>query len=194
MSVSWLALWPGLDAVHRRLSRFYRSAPEELVSEIAGRFTTGIARLDRSRVRRIAATLIRNVERDIRARPSPIPADEPMEEAAPLSVLGLPDGVDPELATELLGERLRAWIGDDADIVLAIAVGGETSDEVAARLGTTASAVRKRYRRALTRLGPRGKNNSGPRVSQSAAESRFYRVGAGFTGRAKTACYDLQCP
>ena len=85
----WLALWPGLDAVHRRLSRDYRSAPEELVSEIAGQFTTGIARLDRSRVRRIAATLIRNVERDIRARPGPIPADEPMEEAAPLSVLGL---------------------------------------------------------------------------------------------------------
>ena len=148
----WLALWPGLDAVHRRLARFYRQAPEELVSEIAGRFTTGIARLDRSRVRRIAATLIRNVERDIRARPSLIPADEPMEEAAPLSVLGLPDGVDPELATELLGERLRAWIGDEADIVLAIAVGGETSDEVAARLGMTASAVRKRYRRALARL------------------------------------------
>ena len=148
----WLALWPGLDAVHRRLARFYRQAPEELVSEIAGRFTTGIARLVRSRVRRIAATLIRNVERDIRARPSPIPADEPMEEAAPPSLLGLPDGVDAELAVGLLGERLRASIGDDADIVLAISVVGETSDEVAARLGTTASAVRKRYRRALTRL------------------------------------------
>ena len=151
-TILWLALWPGLDAVHRRLSRFYRQAPEDLVSEIASRFTAGIARLDRSRVRRVAATLIRNVERDTRAQPGPVPAEEPTEEAAPLSVLGLPDGVDADLAMGLLGERLRASIGDDAHIVLAIAVAGETSDEVAARLGMTASAVRKRYRRALARL------------------------------------------
>ena len=56
---------------------------------------------------------------------------------------------------ERLGERLRDWIGDDADIVIAIAVIGETSDEVAARLGMTPSAVRKRYRRALARLRER---------------------------------------
>ena len=75
-----------------------------------------------------------------------------MEDAAPLSVLGLPDGVDAALATGLLRDRLRASIGDDADIVLAIAVVGETSDEVAARFGMTPSAMRKRYRRALARL------------------------------------------
>ena len=151
----WLALWPGLDAVHRRKSRFFRAAPEELVSEIAGRFTAEIARLDLSRVRRVAATLVRNVERDVRALSGPVSADEPPDEPTPTSLLGLPDGVDAEWATHLLGERLRAWIGADADIVIAIAVIGETSDEVAARLGMSPSAVRKRYRRALARLRER---------------------------------------
>ena len=159
----WLALWPGLDAVHRRLSRFYRQAPEELVSEIAGRFTDGIARLDRSRVRRIAATLIRNVERDVRrslgaawaveARRS----DEAVDDIAPppvpdAALLGLPEGVDADVAAALLGERLQVWIGDDAAIVFAIAVVGETSHEVGARLGIDAAAVRQRYRRALALL------------------------------------------
>ena len=159
----WLALWPGLDAVHRRLSRFYRQAPEELVSEIAGRFTAGIARLDLSHVRRLAATLTRNIERDIRrslgaawadeARRS----DEAVDDIAPppvpdAALLGLPEGVDADVAAALLGERLRVWIGDDAAIVVAIAVVGETSHEVGARFGIDPAAVRQRYRRALARL------------------------------------------
>ena len=104
----WLALWPGLDAVHRRKSRFFRAAPEELVSEIAGRFTAEIGRLDLSRVHRVAATLVRNVERDVRALTGPVSADEPLDEPTPTSLLGLPDGVDTEGATHLLGERLSA--------------------------------------------------------------------------------------
>ncbi len=59
----WLALWPGLDALYRRLSRYFVKAPEELVSEISDRFTTVIHRFDGSRVRRVAATILRNTER-----------------------------------------------------------------------------------------------------------------------------------
>ena len=56
---------PGLDAVHRRLLRHYRDDPDILASEIAGRVVAGIHGLDLARVSRIAATLIRNCERDI---------------------------------------------------------------------------------------------------------------------------------
>ena len=37
VTVLLLALWPGLDAVHRRLLRHYRGDPDVLVSEISGR-------------------------------------------------------------------------------------------------------------------------------------------------------------
>ena len=159
----WLALWPGLDAVHRRKSRFFREAPEELVSEIAGRFTVEIARLDLSRVRRVAATLVRNVERDVgraleaawadEARRSDEPVDDITLPALPdAALLGLPTGLDADATTVLLGERLSAWLGGDADIVIAIAIRGERSHDIAARLGIDPAAVRQRYRRALARL------------------------------------------
>jgi len=138
-----------LTRIRRRMGHLVDELPR---TWFAGRFTAEIARLDLSRVRRVAATLVRNVERDIRSLLGPVSADEPPDEPTPTSLLGLPDGVDAEWATHLLGERLRDWIGVDAGIVLAIAVIGETSDEVATRLGMTPSAVRKRYRRALARL------------------------------------------
>ena len=76
-------------------------------------------------------------------------APPPVPDAA---LLGLPEGVDADVAAALLGERLRVWIGDDAAIVVAIAVVGETSHEVGARFGIDPAAVRQRYRRALARL------------------------------------------
>ena len=153
----------GALALYRRLLRFYASAPEDLVSEISGRFTAEIDRLDLARVQRIAATLTRNVERDIRRSLKARWADEAQrsdeatDEVAPPPVpgaelLGLPNGIDADVATDLLIERLRAWIGDDAHVVVAIAIVGESSHEVAARLGIDAAAVRQRYGRALRRL------------------------------------------
>ena len=61
-----LALWPGLDAIHGRLTRWFRNEPDRLVTELAGRIAAGISILDLTRVSRVAATLLRNVERDIR--------------------------------------------------------------------------------------------------------------------------------
>ena len=87
-----------------------------------------------------------------------------MDEVAPPPVPGaelldLPNGIDADLATDLLTERLRAWIGDDAAIVIAIAIVGESSHEVAARLGIDAAAVRQRYGRALRRLAEEIENS-----------------------------------
>src|ERR1035437_3953205 len=64
-SLLWLGLWPGLDAIYRRNLRFFRGAPEDLVSELSELFTAAVHRADLSRIHRTAATLIRNTERDL---------------------------------------------------------------------------------------------------------------------------------
>ena len=65
ITLLFLALWPGLDASYRRLLRHFRTEPELLVSEIAGRITRNIKAMHLDRVNWIAATLILNCERDI---------------------------------------------------------------------------------------------------------------------------------
>jgi DNA-directed RNA polymerase specialized sigma24 family protein len=159
----WLALWPGLDALYRRLLRHFVSSPEELVSEISDRLTTGIQRLDLDRVCRIAATLIRNIERDIRrslsaawaegAQRSDMPDDDLLNSGTHRTcILGLPDGIDTDAATALLTKQLHAWIGDDAVLVVAVAVHGERQHEAATELGIAPETARKRYQRATRRL------------------------------------------
>ena len=159
----WLALWPGLDALYRRLLRHFLSSPEDLVSEISDRLTTGIHHLDLDRVHRIAATLIRNVERDIRrslkaawaegAQRGDMPEDDfASSETHRTCILGLPDGIDTDAATALLKRQLQAWIGDDAALVVAVAVHGDRQHEAAAELGIAAATARKRYQRATRRL------------------------------------------
>ncbi len=157
-----LALWPGLDAVYGRLWRCFRREPELLVAEIAGRITQGIKRLDRDRVTWIAATLIRNTERDIRRMLARQWREGAMAEAFPeeggiavetgATVFVDAPCTDTDLMTVLLAERLRAIIGDDAALVMAIAVHGERQDAAAKAAGLSYEAARKRYQRALIKL------------------------------------------
>ncbi len=160
----WLALWPGLDALYRRLLRHFAAYPEELVSEISDRLTTGIHRLDLHRVNRIAATLLRNIERDIRhvlrARWSESASrDETPEDGEGLhrighseSVLGLPPSIDADVAGSMIATLLENWIGEDAGLVLAVVIHGETQREAARRFDIGHDAARKRYQRAIRRL------------------------------------------
>ena len=160
----WLALWPGLDALYRRLLRHFSSNPEDLFSEITDRLTTGIDRLDLHRVRRIAATLIRNVERDIRralrarwteaALRDEMPADEVLagDQQAHVSSSGFLPFVDVDAEAAFIGALLEKWIGNDAQLVVAVAITGETQNEAALRLGISHDAARKRYQRAIRRL------------------------------------------
>lgn len=60
----WLGLWPGLDAVYRRSLRFATSA-QEVVSDVSLAFTGVIRRIDPARGQRLAATLVRNTEREL---------------------------------------------------------------------------------------------------------------------------------
>jgi hypothetical protein len=58
----WLGLWPGLSAAFARRAWFWRDCPEDLVSEVTGIFTTLVARMNLSRVRRVIANLVRSTE------------------------------------------------------------------------------------------------------------------------------------
>jgi hypothetical protein len=57
MSMLWLALWPGLDALYRRLWRHLSHEPEDLVSAIAENFTR--TRGDRPTLRTMGAMIRR---------------------------------------------------------------------------------------------------------------------------------------
>lgn len=159
VSVLLLALWPGLDGVHRRLAGHFRGDPETLVAELAGRTVYGIHALDLARVSRVAATLIMNTERDIlrelkrRGRERPYPQDSADERPLrPPSCFGLPPGLDADVETARLVGLLEPMIGDDALLVIAIAVVGERQDVAAEALGLRPDAGRKRYQRAIQKL------------------------------------------
>ena len=144
-----LALWPGLDAIVRRsLSRRIGMA-EEIASEVLARSTEVIRCLDLGRVNRIAATVLRNVERDImRAR---------RRELERLSVYCEIDPVDlpeqyPAVHDAGLHADLRKMIGGDAALVTRVAIEGYSQAEVALELGVSEAAARKRYQRATRRL------------------------------------------
>jgi RNA polymerase sigma-70 factor (ECF subfamily) len=153
-----LALWPGLDAAYRRLARHFAGRSDHLVSEISARMVAGVRGLNLTRVHRIAATLIRNCQRDVirslkqRATETKIQVGlEAIEFAAPpKSFPASSFGWDDEVRR--LVARLRPVLGADAPLVVAIAVMGERQHDAAAALGLSHDAGRKRYQRALKRV------------------------------------------
>lgn len=161
-SVLLLALWPGHDAIRGRLARFRRDGPEELEGDILARALDAAARMDLARVNRVAATLLRNVERDLRrtmqteraraAGAIPIDLrDDATPIAEPLLAASLP-GAEAILDAGRLRQRLRRVIGTDAGLVMAVAVEGFTQTEAGAVMGIGHAAARKRYQRAVARL------------------------------------------
>lgn len=158
--VLWLALWPGLDAIYHRLRPQYSGRTDDLVSEISERFLSGVHGLDLRRVRRVAATLLRNIERDSRAalranrREVPLEEDLSAEMAAgvggpnDLAFGGDTDREDRATIRKALGTLPRG----DTDIVVRVIWLGERPFEIADRLGITPTAARKRYQRAIQRL------------------------------------------
>lgn len=161
VTVLVLALWPGLDAARRRLACRFAADPEALVSELAGRIVDGIHRLDLGRVNRVAATLIRNCERDtLRALQRQGPgADQPrtfdvadLPEVCPESPFGFPAGLDADQRVLRLVDLLEPAIGADAQLVVSIAVVGAPQEAAATALGLGPEAGRKRYQRAIRKL------------------------------------------
>lgn len=168
-----LALWPGLDAVRRRSVRRSFGALDEVASDILARAIEAVRGLDLRRVHRIAATILMNIERDVgrdRAREAKrqgLHVDVDVDEIA-----GGPRGIS--VSAGLLNRDLARLVGDDAHLVLRVAVDGFSQVEVATELGLSEAATRKRYQRAIRRL----RHGFSDPVSRSGALPGFSGSGA----------------
>lgn len=151
-----LALWPGLAVLQFRLRQCYPHDRAEFDGDLVGRLALAIRALDLSRVDRIAATLLLNVARDVRrdiARNATVtPQSDPM----------IADGealwhsrsmTDYDTGRDALLAELAPLIGADAGLVVEVAVDGASQIEAAETLGISHDAARKRYQRAMSRLG-----------------------------------------
>ena len=148
-----LALWPGLDGVFRRSRARRLGQIDELASEILGRATAAIRDLDLSKVNWIAATIIKNVERDILRSRNREAARQSIQDEFDTDLHGgIADFVDPDLSPERLLTELTDLIGVDAGLVLRVVIDGYTQAEAGQQLGLSEPAARKRFQRALKRL------------------------------------------
>lgn len=166
----WCGLWPRLDRIHRRHACSFRIEPEELVQEISLAFTKLLWGMDLARVRRVAATLVRNTERELmddrrqqlaeqrlRAEPGHRVASDEAETVDLVDAADQPSDTrrsDPSFPNELaaLRARLAPVIGADADLLLAVVVLGADQHEIAVQLGLSHEAARKRFQRAVARI------------------------------------------
>ena len=148
-----LALWPGLDGIRRRSLARRMGAAEDIASDLLARATEAIRTLHLGRVNWIAATVLRNIERDmIRVRQRDQARAHLASDIDPDTVM---DGGDSGIGAagyERLVDAVQEVLGDDALIVIRVAVEGFTQAEAAAELGLTRDAARKRYQRAVRRL------------------------------------------
>ena len=156
VTVLLLALWPGLDAIRRRAVTRRIAPTDEIVSDILARTTEAIRSLDPDRVTWIAATVLRNVERDIlRARKREAEREGVAAEIDPDGIPAAHGEPDRALHRARLVDDMRQLIGGDADLVNRVAVEGCSQAEAAVQLGLTEAAARKRYQRASRRLRDR---------------------------------------
>lgn len=148
-----LALWPGLDAVRRRSLWRRLGTADEIASDVLARTTEAFRGLDPGRVNWIAATVLRNVERDmIRARKRDQAREYLSSGADPDEVADSGDSGIGEAGYTRLNNAVRNLLGDDALLVIRVAIEGYSQAETAVELGLTNAAARKRYQRAMRRL------------------------------------------
>ncbi|MFD1796086.1 sigma-70 family RNA polymerase sigma factor [Paracoccus aurantiacus] len=148
-----LALWPGLDAIRRRSIWRRLGAADEIASDVLARTTEAVRGLDLGRVNWIAATVLRNVERDmIRVRQRDQAREYLASGADPEEVADSGDSGIGATGYARLSGAVRKLLGDDALLVIRVAIEGFSQAEVAVGLGLTEAAARKRYQRAMRRL------------------------------------------
>ncbi len=148
-----LALWPGLDAIRRRSIWRSTGTLDEVASDVLARTTEAIRHLDLHRVTRVAATILRNVERDmIRARRREADRERASADVDPDKVLGEQSGPHTAPEDRFFEGDLHKLIGADADLVIRVAIQGFSQTEAAGEMGLTEAAARKRYQRATRRL------------------------------------------
>ena len=153
LTLMLLALWPGLDAIRRRCIWRKVGTSDEIAADILGRTTEAIRGLDLQRVNWIAATVLRNVERDIlRAHQREATRQSLRSETEPDEVASGDGSGDAARSEAQLLRDLRLLIGADSTLVIRVAVEGFSQAEIAIELGLSEAAARKRYQRAIRRL------------------------------------------
>jgi len=188
-SLLWLGLWPGLAAVYRRQLKYFARQPECLVSDIGYHFTTTIHRANLSRINRVAATLVRNVERDIIAskrkrwkyetRKKESKQNNYTQIASQHRAPAEPTKLDltPGLSTPgqvaEIEKQLGGIVGSDASLVVAAAVCGNSHRELSEQLGITHEATRKRYQRAVIQIREHFEKKFGKSLSGFVPEERI---------------------
>lgn len=145
-----LALWPGLSTVRRRLQPIGPADIQTLDADVVGELSLAIREARVDRITRVAATLLRNVERDLRrhyvreVRIARTGAD--VDDVAHLLIAPTPG------RPETLVRALRAAMGNDGVLLAAVHIAGFSQKEAAARLGISHEAARKRHQRSLSSL------------------------------------------
>jgi DNA-directed RNA polymerase specialized sigma24 family protein len=159
-----LCFWPALDAMFRRRFLLFPDRPQDLASEIVARFTNELQRVDARRVGCLTATLLRNTERNVvRARrrerrdaANTTRVTPDIAVAMPPELELSPFGLPPEHAEADSVAALSGWlhraIGDEADLVVDAVFNRKRGRQIAASLGISHAAARKRLERALARV------------------------------------------
>ena len=152
LTLMLLALWPGLDAVRRRSIWRRIGTGDEIASEILARASEAIRGLDLQRVNWIAATILRNIERDLIRTRQREDRHQSLRSQTDPDEIPTDGQASANASSALLDRDLVRIVGTDADLVIRVAVDGFSQAEVASELGLSEAATRKRYQRATRRL------------------------------------------
>ena len=141
-----LALWPGLCTIRRRLMGYVPAG--QLDADLLSGLSIGIGNADPDKITRVAATLLRNLERDLRRE---------------YSHQSVPDAIGTEMIEAIAAANhndppstilaaARRSLGDDGALLTAVHIAGFSQREAAEALGISHDAARKRCQRAMNRL------------------------------------------
>ena len=160
IAILWLGLWCGLDRIYSHNLRRYAGSADDLVSDLSASFMAAVSAAQLERIRCLAATLLWNTERRLKAglvrrehqsaREEELPEDDSSEALHASAEAGEAIGLEDD-AIRMHG-WLKARIPRDADLVFSTVVLEETQKAFAERAGLTHEAVRKRHQRALLQL------------------------------------------
>jgi DNA-directed RNA polymerase specialized sigma24 family protein len=143
-----LALWPGLCVARSRLRSFREL--DQLETDLLSGLTEGILKSDPGKVTRVAATLLRNLRRDLLRT---------YRRDAQMVLSDHCDVMDEKTFAELREDRpediikaAQRQLGDDGLMLALVHIGGVSQKDAARLLGITHDAARKRCQRAFARL------------------------------------------
>jgi DNA-directed RNA polymerase specialized sigma24 family protein len=164
-AIAWCGLWPGLDRIYRRRVRHFEDDPDELTQVIWLAFTELMNRLDLAQVRRIAATIVRSTDREVRTARRRAAGQLGPSLATPIDLAALEERsraseTDDRSTSSLsfageladLRAQLVPLVGPDANLVVAALILEIDQRALAARMGLTYAAARKRVQRAVLRI------------------------------------------